>query len=248
MSINLPSQVVWFLNFIGVNWPDVDEDQVRAFAGHVKDFGNNLSSTHDAASSTIQQMSSAYSGQSYEQLVETWAQMSSSHMSELVTGCNVVSTALDVAADAIVAAKIAAIGELIGLAASFVADQAAAIVTFGAAEAAEALIVEAAKKLVNALIDQLEQHIMGEVIQAAVAPLENVVEKALGGLVFKGLEAALGAPSAGDGGGGGGGGSAIHYNTEELAGHATTMNGHAQQISAHAQTFAAAASGVSFGG
>lgn len=27
MSIELPSQVVWLLNVIGVNWPDVDEDQ-----------------------------------------------------------------------------------------------------------------------------------------------------------------------------------------------------------------------------
>jgi uncharacterized protein YukE len=246
MSIDLPSQVVWFLNLIGVNWPDVDEDQVRAFAGHVRDFGNNIDNTHQAASSTVQQMGESYTGQSYEQLVSTWARMSNDHMSELVSACGVVATALDVAADTIVAAKVAAIGELVALAASFMADQAAAFLTFGAAEAAEALVVTAAKKCVNALIQQLEQHIMGEVIQAAIAPLEAVVERALGGLVFKGLDAALGDPSVG--GGGAGVGREFSISPSALAGHANTLHGHADEVAAHATTFANAASGVSFGG
>lgn len=130
------------------------------------------------------------------QLVETWARMSGDHMTELVSACGVVATALDGAADAIVAAKGIAIGELVALAATFVADQAAAVVTFGAAEAAEALVVTAAKKLVNALVRQLEQHVIGEVIQAAVAPLEQTVERALGGLVFTGLAMRIRGPIA----------------------------------------------------
>src|SRR5882757_9943391 len=112
VSVELPGEVAWFLNLIGVNWPNVDEDQVRAFAGHVRDFANNVDGTHQAASSTIQQMGSAYSGGSYEQLVQTWARMSNDNMKELVEACHVVATALDVAADAIVAAKVAAVVEL----------------------------------------------------------------------------------------------------------------------------------------
>ena len=61
-------------------------------------------------------MSSAYQGSSYERPVETWARMSSSNMSELSNGCHVVATAMDVAADAILAAKISAIGELVAMA------------------------------------------------------------------------------------------------------------------------------------
>jgi uncharacterized protein YukE len=245
VSIELPSEVVWFLNLIGVNWPNVDEDQVRAFAGHVRDFANSVDGTHQAASSTIQQMGSAYQGASYEQLVETWARMSNDHMKELVEACHVVATALDVAADAIVAAKVAAIAELAALAASFIADQAAAIATFGAAEAAEALIVEAGKKLINALIQQLEQQIIGEVIQAAVSPLEQAVERALGGLVFKGLESALGVPG---GGAGGAVGQSFGIMPDELLGHATALQGHADEVAGHASTFAANVSNLSFGG
>jgi uncharacterized protein YukE len=241
VAIDLPSEVVSFLNFIGINWPDVDEDQVRAFAGHVRDFANNIDGTHQAASSTIQQMSSAYSGSSYEQLVQTWANMSSSHMQDLIEGCNVVATAMDVAADVITGAKVAAIAELVVMAASFVADQAAAVLTFGIAEAAEAAIIEGAKKIVNDLIDQLEQHIIGEVLEAAVSPLEQVVERAVSGLVFQGAQSALGVPP-------GGVGASFSVVPSELLAHADTLRGHADEVAGHAQTFAGAIDGISFGG
>ena len=243
MSIQLPSDVTWLLNLVGVQWPAVDEDQVRLFAQHVRTFADSIDATHQAASSTIHQMSSSYQGSSYEQLVATWARMSSNHMHELIDACHAVAEAVDVAADAIVAAKMAAIGELAAMAASFIADQAAAVVTFGAAEAAEALIIDGAKKLVNGLINQLEQHILGEVIGKAVSPLEAVVERAMGGLVFAGLEVALGLP-----GGTGAAGPGFAVVPEELMGHARSLQGHADAVAEHAQAFGAAIAGVSFGG
>jgi uncharacterized protein YukE len=243
MSIELPDQVVWLLNLIGINWPAVDEDQVRVFASHVRDFATNISDTHQQASATIQEMGQSYSGASYEQLVETWARMSDSHMTELTQACGVVAAALEVAADGIVAAKMVAIGELVGLAVSFAADQAAAVATFGAAEAAEALIVKAAEKVVNGLIQQLEQQIVGEVIQAAVEPLEQVVERALGGLVFQGLEAALGDPEPGASGGGEG----FSIVPDAVRAHAQTLQGHADQVATHASNFGGAVAGLSFG-
>lgn len=243
VSVELPGEVVWFLNLIGVNWPNVDEDQVRAFGGHVREFANNVDGTHQQASSTIQQMGAAYSGNSYEQLVETWARMSNDHMKELVEACHVVADALDVAADAIVAAKVAAIAELAALVASFVADQAAAVVTLGAAEAAELLIVEAGKKLINALIQQLEMLIVAQVVSAAVEPLEQTVGRALDGLVFKGLQSALGVPSAG----GAAVGASFGIIPDQLLGHAAALQGHADAVAGHASTFAANISTISFG-
>src|SRR5205823_6660906 len=111
---------------------------------------------------------------SYEALLVKWAQLSNSHMSELIQACHVVATALDVAADVIVGMKVEAIAELVALAASFVADQAAAVATLGAAEAAEVLIVKAAEELMDFLEQQLEQYIIGQVIEAAVDPLVEV--------------------------------------------------------------------------
>jgi uncharacterized protein YukE len=239
MAIELPSEVVDFLQFIGIDWPNVNEDSVRALAGHVRDFASGIDQTHQAATQTVQGMSSAYSGASYEQLVQTWTRLSSSHMTELIDACNVVAEALDVAADAIVAAKGVAIAELVVLAASFVADQAAAVLTFGIAEAAEALVITAGKECVKFLEQQLEQEIVGKVLEAAITPLEGVVEKAVSGLVYQGAESALGES-------GGSVGASFSMDKEALTQHFQTFQQHADAVATHAQTLQSNIASVSF--
>ena len=241
MSIELPGPVVDFLAIIGVNWPQVNEDAVREFAGHVRDFASNLEGTHSAASSTISQMQASYTGSSYERLVEAWTHMSSSHMQDMIEACGVVATALDVAADVIVGMKEEAIAQLLVMATTFVADQAAAIATLGIAEAAEAAIVAAAKEVVKYLENQLAQHIMGEVIGKAVEPLEGVVEKAVSGLTYEATGAILGVPS-----GSGAVGPSFSIIPDDLQSHAATLQGHADDVAGHAQDFVAKAGSVSF--
>jgi uncharacterized protein YukE len=242
MAIELPEEVVSLLQFIGINWPDVNEDKVREFGSHVRDFATKVDETHKDSTATVKQMADVYQGASYDALMAKWEQLSSSHMSELVTACHAVATALDVAADVIVTMKGVAIAELVGLAVSFVADQAAAVLTFGLAEAAEALIIAAAKKCIDYLEQQLEQHIIGAVIEAAINPLVDVVGKAVSGMVFKAAESALGAPGGGDGGVGTG----FSVHPEELQARAELMHRHAETVAGHAEEFTARVSGVSF--
>src|SRR5205085_3550765 len=137
-------------------------------------------------------MGEHYQAASYDQLVQQWSQMSSSHMTELVDVCNTAASVLDIAAVAIVGAKMAVIAELIVMAAEFIADQAAAIVTFGLAEAAEVALIAATKKIVDVILKEVEQQIIGELVGQATQPLQQAVEKAVSGLVFKGAEKALG--------------------------------------------------------
>lgn len=240
MAIELPGEVVSFLQFIGVNWPQVNEDSVREFGAHVREFADNLSRTHENAGSTIQQLGEAYQGAGYEVLAAKWAQLSNSHMRELVEACHVVSTALDVAADAIVAMKMEAIGELIAMAAAFVADQAAAVATFGLAEAALALIEEAAEKLVDYLVQQMEQYIIGQVMEAAINPLVETVEKAVSGLAYHAVESALGVS------GGGSAGEGFRIDPEAVMAHAQTIGQHADEVRGHGEAFLSKLSGVSF--
>ncbi|MFF4799261.1 WXG100 family type VII secretion target [Streptomyces sp. NPDC001351] len=241
MAIELPEEVVSLLQFIGVNWPNVNEDKVREFAQHVRDFATKVDETHQNSTATIKQMADVYQGPSYDALLAKWAQMSNGHMSELLTACHTVATALDVAADVIVGMKEAAIAELVVLAASFVADQAAAVATLGLAEAAEALIVEAAEKAVDYLEQQLEQYIIGAVIEAAVNPLVEVVGRAASGLMFKTTESALGVTA-----GAGGAGTGFSVHPEELQNRAELMKTHAGTVASHAEEFRIRAAGMSF--
>ncbi|KPC66242.1 WXG100 family type VII secretion target [Streptomyces chattanoogensis] len=243
MAIELPEQVVTFLQFIGVNWPNINEDKVREFASHVRDFAEKVDETHKDSTATIKQLEEVYQGASYEALLAKWAQLSDGHMTELVNACHTVASALDIAADTIVAMKLEAIAELIVLAITFVADQAAAVATLGAAEAAMALIVAAAEKLVDFLVQQLEQYIIAQVIEAAIDPLIETVSKAVSGMVFQAAESALGV-SAGGGAGGGGQGFSIH--PEQLHARAEKLRGHAEKVASHAAEFETKAAGVTF--
>lgn len=238
MAIELPSEVVSLLQFIGINWPDVNEDKVREFGQHVRDFAQNISGAHGDVTGTLQQLGQAYQGPAYDTLNAAWTKVFSQHMDDLVNGCHVVATALDVGADAIVGMKTAAIAELVALAASFVADQAAAVATFGLAEAAEAGIVAAAEKAVNYLEQQLTQYVTGQIIEAAITPLVGVVEKAVSGLVYSGTQAVTAA--------GGAGGSGFRIVPDDVAKHAQAFRDHAETVAGHAEDFTSKLSTLSF--
>lgn len=242
VAIELPQPVVDLLQFIGVNWPTINEDSVRELATHVRQFAQNLESVHQDAGNTIQAMGQAYQGASYEALVSMWADKSSKHLQELTEACGVVADALDAGAEVIVGMKVAAIAELVALAASFVADQAAAVATFGLAEAALAAIELAARKCVDFLIQEIIGYLTGEIVGAALQPLLGKVTSALEGWAFSELSGAVGAGGAG----GGAVGASFMVHAEDLMSHTAVLRGHAETASAHAQTFRSAVESVSF--
>jgi uncharacterized protein YukE len=237
VAIELPGPVVDVLQFFGINWPTINEDSVRELAGHVRQFAQNMDSVHQDASSTIQNMGQAYQGASYEALLDLWANKSSKHVQELTEACHVVAEALDAGAEAIVGMKVAAIGELAALAVSFVADQAAAVATFGLAEAALAAIEMAARKIIDFLVQQIIGYLTSEIVGAALQPLLGKVASAVEGWAFQELSSAVGAGSVG---------ASFMVHHDDLVSHSAVMRGHAETAAGHAHNFRAAVAGVSF--
>lgn len=223
---DLPGPVVNFLNVIGVPWPYINEDQVTQFATLTREFGQAVQTTHQDATQAVQGVTQAHQSASTQVLNSGWAKMSESHVNELVTGCNVLAGALDVAAGYIVAQKVEAVATLIGMAAAFIADQAAAVATFGLAEAAVPLIIEAGERLVKSLIMDLQQEVVGQVIEAAAKPLFAKVEQAMAGLDWSQAGAGGGSPSSGfslDAG-------AVKSQTQAMREHAATMTSHGENF------------------
>ena len=238
MALELPQPVVDFLQVIGINWPQVNEDTVRDFAGHVRQFASDIEDTHNQASSTLQDLGQAYQGQSYELLVSKWASLTQGHMTALLDACKVLADALDAAAVAIVGLKTEAIAELAVLAATFLADQAAAVATLGLSEAALPLIEEMGEKLVDVLTQQLIQEIVGKVIEVALNPLLDLVEKAASGIAFPALEDTLGA--------GGSGATGYSMDPDAVTAHAATFGQYADTVATHAQTFSTNVAALKF--
>jgi hypothetical protein len=191
---DLPLPVVNFLNVIGVPWPYVNEDTVMQFASLVRDFRQAVQTTHQDATEAVAAITKAHQSVSTEVMQSGWAKLSAQHVDELTAGCTVLADALDAAAGYIVAQKAEAIAVLVGMAAAFFADQAAAVVTLGLSEAAMPLIIEGAEAVVKSLVADLEQYIIGMVIEAAAKPLFAKVEAAMTGLDWSKSGAVAGQP------------------------------------------------------
>lgn len=239
MAIEIPNEVAQFLNFIGIKWPQVNEDKVREFATHVRNFATNVNSAHNEATSTIQKIGDSYSGQSYKLLISKWATMSTDHMQTLLTACGVLATALETTAAAIVGMKVAAIGQLVVLAGACVVAQIGAIFTFGLAEAAAFAAVQAARKLVAFLAQQLIAHIIAQVVEAALNPLLGVIQKAVSGMAYSALADMLGVQD-------GSAGTGFAVNPSAVTTQLGALRNHAQTIAGHADTFSSQIAGLNF--
>jgi uncharacterized protein YukE len=233
VAIELPSEVAQLLNFIGIPWINVNEDKVREFATHVRQFASDISDTHQNAQATLQSLGTGYQGAAYEALMRMWGDKSS-HVSDLVEGCGILAGALDAGADFIEGQKIACIGELAAMAVAFFADQAAAVVTLGASEAALPLIEEGAEKLMEFTEQQIEQYIIGEIANAALQPLLGKLGNMVEGLLIP------------DGSGTGEAGSGFEVDYGHLSAHAETMATHAQTAQGHVATFTSNLSSLDF--
>jgi hypothetical protein len=179
---DLPLPVVNLLNVIGVPWPYVNEDTVWQFAGLVRDFRQAVLTTHQDATASMKKIAEVHKAASTQAMNSGWANLSAAHVDEITDACTVLADALEAAGGYIVAQKAIAIADLVELAVAFFADQAAAVVTLGASEAALPLIEVAAQKLVESLEMDLQQYIAGMVIEAALKPLLAKITAALSGL------------------------------------------------------------------
>jgi hypothetical protein len=191
MSIELPDEVVWVFNMLGLPWPTIDEDQLRAYGDRLRAYAQSLSDTHGSAHADVTTLSADYQSPAYDELARRWEEFSSSHVTGLVEACRDFATALDVAADAVVVAKGVIIAALVAMAAEVAADQAAAVFTLGLAEAATPAIIAGTRAIVKAALDQLEQQLVAEALQAVLGPLEDRMAAAVQHMVLEGVEAAL---------------------------------------------------------
>ncbi|MFB6889510.1 WXG100 family type VII secretion target [Kitasatospora sp. NPDC056327] len=238
MAIELPGEVATLLEFIGIRWPAVNEDKVREFGQHVKEFAKGLEDLHADSTATIRQLGGAYEGESYRALAAKWALMSDKHFHEVVQAAHVVAQAMDVAADVIVAMKLEALAELTLLAASFIAAQAAAVATAGLSEVGAVAAQQAARKLMAYLARQLEDYVVGQVVEAAITPLVEVVSEAVAGLVFEAAAAAVN--------GGGTAGSGFRIDPAAVEAHARALHEQAEKVALHAKVFGTRVAAVSF--
>lgn len=233
---DLPMPVVTFLNAIGIEWPYLNEDSLHSFANLTREFGQAVAQTHEDATQAVGNIAQAYQGASTQAMSSGWAQLSATHVQEVTAACTILADALDAWAVYVVAQKGQALAQLIELAVGYATAIAAAPETFGASLAALPGLEELGEALANSLIQDLEQYVIGQVIEAASKPLVAKVEAMLSGLDWSNAPGGvdpLGSPS-------------VQLDMATVSQHVDTLRGHATTMRSHAANFHAQAAGIQF--
>jgi hypothetical protein len=233
---DLPMPVVTFLNAIGIEWPYINEDSLHQFATLTREFGQAVAQTHEDATQAVANIAQAYQGPSTRAMSSGWAHLSAKHVQEVTEACSILADALDAWALYVVAQKGEALLQIGELAFSYVAALAAAPETLGASLAALPGLEELGEALGNSLLQDLEQYVIGKVIEAASKPLVAKVESMLQGLDWS--NAPGGVDPIGS--------STLQLDVGMVEQHANVLRQHADTMRSHAANFHSQAAGIQF--
>src|SRR5437588_3329856 len=116
----LPDALAWVLDMVGVDWPNIDEDELRSAADELRQISQELSGHTDDAKSQIEQMLQNNSSESLQLFEALWNKVAASHLPQMAQGMNVVAEALDIGAVIGAGRKAAAIAPVVILAAEII--------------------------------------------------------------------------------------------------------------------------------
>ncbi|MGV9566056.1 WXG100-like domain-containing protein [Streptomyces sp. NPDC003480] len=178
MGVVLPEEAAWVLDLIGVEWPNVDEDDYRDVADGLRCFASQIRDGKDATQRVVREFLEGNEGLATAAFEKHWGKVSDIHLERLAEAADLGATALDGAAVVVAGAKVAAIVQLGILAAEIIAAQAAAPFTLGLSEVGALGATQATRVVVRRLLKEAEHLLVEELMAVATGP----VFSALGGM------------------------------------------------------------------
>lgn len=163
----LPNELVWVMEKLGFEWPDVDEDEVRKGATLVRNFGSDLEDVIQAVDREVNgDIAGAMRGQTGPATMGAWNTNRSQNLQRLVDIMPPASTAMEVGADAIFALKMKVIVDVTSTLITLVAMLTNPITAAGAGPM---LLIK--KKLLNAAVDIAVEQLLNQLAPMAIEPL-----------------------------------------------------------------------------
>jgi hypothetical protein len=216
LAINLPHWLAEVINVLGFDWPEIDEDQLREAAGHLRKYAHAAERSHDHSHKIVTgALQEVYASQSYTALAEAWASQSSKHMKELIEACRMLATALDDAAIGVEVMKDKCIVQL-GIAAGELGmDIAASAVTLGLSDLAAAAEIEIQQRVMNGIMQNFEREVVSILVGKITGPIKEKIDHSVEKLLFAEItHGALGGPAP-----------KMKLDYDGILGHANTIKG-----------------------
>lgn len=233
MGMMLPNELVWVMEKLGFDWPDIDEDEVTKGATLVRGFGNDLESVIQSVDRQMNNdLGGAMRGKTGPATVAAWNANRSQNLQKLVDILPPAATAMDIGAGAIVALKVKVIVDVTSTLITLVAMLTNPI---SAAGAGPMLLIK--KKLLNAAVDIAVEQLIGQLAPMAIEPLAEKLPAVIDAI----LDAPLVEGNVGDA-------DEFYADLAALENAQATMKLHSTDIQTLTSTFFAEFSALDFGG
>ncbi len=192
MSVTVPDWADTLLDLIGVAWPNVDEDAYRDMADSLREFAEDLLDDGQLANNHVERLLSASKGESIEALNKHWNTVKTKHFKDLASAARTIAGAMDLAADAVVAMKSAALVQLGYLATEAGIALSLIPVTGGLSMLIGAGAMRATQEVIKRLIKECMEEAVGYIVSAMTEPAVAALEGMAADLVVQLGSMALG--------------------------------------------------------
>lgn len=203
MGYVLPGWLDEILDFIGINWPNVDEDDYREMADAMREFADKFEGHGGEAHAAVNRILASSEGYAVDALQEHWGKVKGSHLDKVPEVSRLFATACDVVADIIYGMKIKCEVELGAMAASIGIAIGAAVVTGGLSALIGAAETAAMRELIRRIIKEAEEEIVSRLLAEVTEPVTGKLEKMTEDMILDLADDAIHLPP-GEGGAGGG--------------------------------------------
>ncbi|MFJ9925565.1 nucleic acid/nucleotide deaminase domain-containing protein [Streptomyces misionensis] len=183
MSYTIPGWLDEILDFIGINFPNVDEDDYREMADAMREFADKFEGHGTDAHKAVERILASSRGWAVQSMQSHWAQVKSGHLDKIPELARLFADALDVVADLVFAMKTKAEAELAVMAGSVGLSVGLSFVTGGLSAVLGAAETQAMRQVVKRIVDEASDRITDELLSRVTAPvnakLEAMVEDAV---------------------------------------------------------------------
>ncbi len=233
MGMMLPNELVWVMEKLGFEWPDIDEDEVRKGAVLLRTFGSDLEGVIQAVDRKVNgDLAGAMRGQTGPATMGAWNTNRSQNLQKLIDIMPPAATAMDIGAEAIFALKMKVIVDVTSTMITLVAMLTNPITAVGAGPM---LLIK--KKLLNAAVDIAVEQLLNQLAPMAIEPLAEQLPAVIDAI----LDAPMVEATAGDS-------DEFYADLEALEEAQSTMKVHGADIQTLTSNFFSDFSALDFGG
>lgn len=169
MGMMLPNELIWVMEKLGFEWPDVDEDELRRGAQIVSHFRDDLEDSLQAIDRKVNgDLAAAMRGQAGPAFVSAWNTNRSQNLQKLVDLLGPVPSGMDIAAGVVLGLKIKVIADVTTTMIALVGMLTNPVTAVGAGPM---LIIK--KKLLNAAVDVAIEQALNQILPTVIEPLAD---------------------------------------------------------------------------